>query len=104
MMAEYVKVATENEIPAGSMKSFRVKNRRIVIYHAEDGYLALADECSHDYAPISSGHISNGEIVCPRHGARFDLRTGEAKAPPAVVGIDTFQVKVEDGNIMVRMD
>lgn len=102
-MGNFVKVAAVEEVPVGGVKSVSAGNRRIVVYHAEDGYYAVADECSHDYAPISSGRIDDGEIVCPRHGARFDLKTGEAKAPPAVVGIDTYEVKVEQGNILVRL-
>jgi 3-phenylpropionate/trans-cinnamate dioxygenase ferredoxin subunit len=102
-MKEYLKVATADEIPIGSMKSVAVGNRRIVIYHAEDGFYAMADECSHDYAPISTGHVSDGQIVCPRHGARFDIRTGEVKSPPAVVGIDTYETRVEEGHIFVML-
>lgn len=102
-MKEYLKVATVDEIPVGSMKSVAVGNRRIVICHAEDGFYAMADECSHDYAPISSGHVSDDQIVCPRHGARFDIKTGEVKAPPAVVGIDTYETTVEEGHVFVML-
>ena len=102
-MENYLKVARVDELPAGSMKSIYVGNRRIVVYHSEDGFYAMADECSHDYAPISTGHVRDGQIVCPRHGARFDIKTGEVKAPPAVVGIDTFETKVEQGTIFVRI-
>lgn len=100
-MEKRLKVGAVEEIPIGSMKSVSVGNRRIVVYHAEDGFYAVVDECSHDYAPISTGRVRDGEIICPRHGARFDIRTGEVKAPPAVVGIDTFETKVEQGNVFV---
>lgn len=102
-MDNYVRVAAEDEMPVGSMKSVAVGNKRIVVYHSEDGYYAVADECSHDYAPISTGRVKDGEIVCPRHGARFDIKTGKVKAPPAVVDIDTFETKVEQGNVFVRI-
>ena len=102
-MEDYIKVGKVDELPVGSMKSIGAGNRRIVVYHAEDGFYAMADECSHDYAPISTGRVMNGQIVCPRHGARFDIKTGEVKAPPAVADIDTFETKIEQGTVFVRI-
>ncbi|UCG62851.1 MAG: non-heme iron oxygenase ferredoxin subunit [Candidatus Zixiibacteriota bacterium] len=103
-MAEFIKVAAVEDIPVGSVKSVWAHGRRIAVCHTEDGFFAVADECSHDYSPISSGQLRNGEIVCPRHGARFDIRTGEAKAPPAVIGIDRFEIKIQDEHIFVSVD
>lgn len=102
-MKNWMKVGPVDELPAGSMKSVSIGNRRVVVYHADDGFYAVADECSHDYAAISTGHVKDGQIVCPRHGARFDIRTGEVKAPPAIVGIDTFETKVEQGNVFIGL-
>ncbi|MEW6411532.1 MAG: non-heme iron oxygenase ferredoxin subunit [Candidatus Zixiibacteriota bacterium] len=103
-MGEYIDVGEIDDIPKGKMKAFEVNHTRIVVINGDDGIYALADECSHDYAPISSGHVRRGEVVCPRHGARFDIRTGEVKAPPAVVGIDTYPTRVENGRILVKVE
>ena len=103
-MADFVDVGSADEIPKGKMKAVKVNNVRIVVINSDDGFYAVADECSHDYAPISSGWVRQGEVICPRHGARFDVRTGEVKSPPAVAGIDTYPTKVENGRILVQAD
>lgn len=103
-MPEFVRVATVDEIPVGEMKAFEIRHNRLAVCHTEDGFHAIADECSHDSAPIGAGRLEGNEIVCPRHGARFDIRSGEVTAVPAVVGIDTFETKVENNQIYVRLD
>lgn len=103
-MAEFVKIASVDDIPVGTMKSFQRKNQRYIICRTEDNFYALADECSHDYVPLSLGHIEGKEVVCARHGARFLLETGDATAPPAVAGIDTYEIKIENNEIFVMLD
>ena len=103
-MAEFVKVTTVDEIPEGSFKTFKMKHHKFIVAHITDGFFAVADECSHDAAPISEGELYGDDIVCPRHGARFDLTTGAVKSPPALVPIDTYEVKVEGQDILVLLD
>ena len=104
-MAGFKKVAHIDEIPLRRMKSFEIDFVNIVVCHTEDGFFAIADECSHDSAPISAGRINRkGQIVCPRHGAQFECKTGDVTHPPAVVGIDTYEVKIEDDEIYVSID
>ena len=103
-MAEYVKVAKTGDIPAGKLRGFQVGLDRVVIAHTEGGFYAVADECTHDSAPISDGRVRGKEIMCTRHGARFDLATGAVTAPPAVAPIDTFPVKVEGDDILVLLE
>ena len=104
-MGQFYKVAHKDDIPLGKMKSYEVDYDKVVICHTEDGYFALEDVCSHDSAPISDGIINrHGQIVCPRHGAKFDCKTGEVKAAPAVVGIDKFEIKIENDMIFVYKD
>jgi 3-phenylpropionate/trans-cinnamate dioxygenase ferredoxin subunit len=103
-MAEFIKAASVNDLAEGQMKSVELKHRGIVLCNVDGKYFALADECTHDSAPISTGCIENGEIVCPRHGARFDIATGNVIAPPALVPVDTFEVKIEGEDILVAID
>jgi 3-phenylpropionate/trans-cinnamate dioxygenase ferredoxin subunit len=103
-VAEFVRVTKTEEVPLGTMKGFEINFERIMICHNENGFYALSDECSHDSAPISAGELEDNMVVCPRHGAKFDLATGEVKAPPAVVGIDTFEIKIENDEIFVRLE
>lgn len=104
-MGEFKKVASVDDIPMGKMKAFEVGFDRIVICRTEDGIFALEDECSHDSAPISTGRLDRqGNLVCPRHGARFNCKTGDVTAPPAVVGIETYETKIENNEIYVFLE
>ena len=103
-MSDYVKVATTDEIPVGKMKGFEVDDEKIVVAHTEKGFFALVDECTHDSAPISDGRIRNGRLLCVRHGAQFDPETGDVLAPPAVVPLDTLELKIEGEDILVMID
>jgi len=98
------RVARSGDIPLGDMKQFEVGPARIVIAHTDDGFFAVADVCTHDSAPISDGEIDGGEVVCMRHGARFDLKSGVVTGPPALVPIDTYEVVVDGDNILVRLN
>ncbi len=102
-MADFVKVATVKEIPSGTMKPFEIGHDRFVLCHTDDGFFAVEDTCTHDNEPISNGELRDHEVVCPRHGARFDIRDGSVKAPPALVPLETYEVKVEGEDIYVRL-
>jgi metal-sulfur cluster biosynthetic enzyme/nitrite reductase/ring-hydroxylating ferredoxin subunit len=103
-MADFEQVASVDEIKSGERLSvFYDDDIPILLVQNEDGtYQAVEDVCSHDGQPLTDGPIENGEIVCPRHGARFDLKTGAPTCMPATSGIATFEVKVEDGEILLR--
>ncbi len=103
-MAEFGKVASVKDVPEGSMKAFEIGYHRFVLCHISSGIFAVADECSHDSAPISDGELRGEEIICPRHGARFNVKDGSVKAPPALVPIDTYETKVEGDDIYVLLD
>jgi len=101
-MEGYVRVAAVTEILSGEIKAFEVGPDRVLIAHTEKGFFAVVDECSHDSNPMSDGRLEGTEIVCPRHGARFDIETGAVKAPPALVPINTVNLKIEGEDIFVR--
>ena len=103
-MAAFRKVATVNDIPEGTLKGFEVAGQKLLVAHIADGFYAVVDECTHDMAPISTGQIAGNEIICPRHHARFDLETGAVKAPPAIVPIDTLELKTDRDDILVFID
>jgi len=103
-VSEFVAVAKAEDIPVGSFKAVEIDLDRILIVHTDEGFFALADECSHDSGIISDGLLIGHEVVCPRHGARFDVKSGAVTAPPAIVGIDTYDVKIENDTILIRVD
>ena len=103
-MSEFVKVAKTSDIPEGGLKGFEIGYNRFVIAHTAEGFFAVVDECSHDSAPISDGRVRGNHIMCTRHGARFDLKTGAVTHPPAIAPIDTLELKIEDDDILVLLD
>jgi 3-phenylpropionate/trans-cinnamate dioxygenase ferredoxin subunit len=103
-MGSFVRVASVNDIPEGTLKAFEVGYTRFVVAHTAEGFYAIADECTHDGEPIHSGRIRGEDIMCTRHGARFSLHTGDVTAPPAIVPIETFQVRVERNDILVYLE
>ncbi len=103
-MAGFVRVAMVDDIPLGKLKGFEVGRHKFVLAHSQEGFFAVADECTHDGAPISSGRVRGNEIMCTRHGARFDLKTGAVTAPPAIVPIDILTVKVDGADILVWLE
>jgi len=89
--------------PGGHM-AVEVEDAEIVVINLDGNYYAIEDVCTHDGSEISSGCLVDGSIECPRHGARFDVKTGEVTAPPAYEPVDTFPVRVVEGVVQVRDD
>ncbi len=90
-----------DELPSGQQIFFSVGENSIVLFHIGDDYYAIADLCSHDNGPVGEGELLGTEIKCPRHGARFDLKTGKALSMPAHVDIPSYPVRVVNNTIEV---
>ncbi len=102
-LAEYVAVATTDEIPSGSRKLLEVDGRAIAVFNIAGTYYCIADVCSHDDGPVAEGDLDEYEIECPRHGAHFDVRSGKVLSFPAIVDIPAYPVRVEDGEVLVGL-
>ena len=101
----YFKVAEKTDIDRGSVVPLDLEGFGLMLYRdEEEGFFCIKDCCTHDNASLFGGTIEDGTITCPRHGAKFDLKTGEALTMPAVVGIDVFPVKVKDEDIYVGIE
>ena len=81
----------------------KLGNRRIALYRLDGNVHALDDVCTHALAHLSQGFIEGGAVECPLHGARFDIATGRCLAPPATVDLRTYEVRIEGGEVFVRM-
>jgi 3-phenylpropionate/trans-cinnamate dioxygenase ferredoxin subunit len=101
--AEFVAVATTDELPNGARKIIEVDGRAIAVFNIAGEYYCIADVCSHDDGPVAEGELEGYEIECPRHGARFDVRTGKVLSFPAIVDIPAYPVKVEGDEILVGL-
>jgi 3-phenylpropionate/trans-cinnamate dioxygenase ferredoxin subunit len=75
----------------------------IALFNLNGTYYAIQDVCSHDDGPVAEGDLEGNEIICPRHGARFDVRTGEVLSLPAAVDIPAYPVRVEGEEILIGM-
>jgi 3-phenylpropionate/trans-cinnamate dioxygenase ferredoxin subunit len=99
----FVKLGKVSDVPPGTAKVFEVEDRAIAVCNVDGELYAIDDVCTHDEGSLEQGELDGFEIECPRHGARFDVRTGEITALPAVVPIDTFGVRVEGDDIEVEV-
>lgn len=99
---EFVVVASLDEIQNGERLFVQIDEYDIVVFNIAGKIFAIADVCSHDDGPLGEGEFETEyEIACPRHGARFDVRTGEAVTLPAIIDIPAFPVRVIGGNVEV---
>lgn len=98
---EFVEIAPASELPSGERLFVEIADRPIVIFNIAGQLYAIGDVCTHDDGPLGEGELEGYNIVCPRHGAEFDVRTGKVMQMPAVVDIPAYPVKVEDGNILI---
>jgi 3-phenylpropionate/trans-cinnamate dioxygenase ferredoxin subunit len=95
----FIEVATEEEIPLNERLFLEIDNYPVVIINLAGKLFAIGDVCSHDNGPVGDGELDGFEIICPRHGARFDIRTGKATRAPAFTDIPSYSVKIENGKI-----
>jgi 3-phenylpropionate/trans-cinnamate dioxygenase ferredoxin subunit len=88
----------------GETRSLPVGRRMVAIARSGEEYFAIEDVCTHDGAELTGGEIEGAQIICPRHGARFCLRTGEALTPPAYEPVRVFATRIDDGRLWIRAD
>ena len=101
---EYSPICSVEELPSGERLFLEVNGLSIVIINHEGDFYAIADECTHDEGPVGEGEIEGHQIICPRHGARFDIRTGEVLALPATRDIPSYPVRIKDGMIEIGIE
>ena len=100
---EFVEIAPASELPNGERLFVDLGDKPVVIFNIAGQFFAIGDVCTHDDGPLGDGMLESFNIVCPRHGAEFDVRTGQAVQMPAVVDIPAYPVKVVDGFLQVGL-
>jgi nitrite reductase/ring-hydroxylating ferredoxin subunit len=98
----FVKVAETKDIQPSNLKAVDVAGERVCIVNIEGKYYALGNVCTHVGGPLDEGTLEGYEVECPWHGSKFDVRTGEPTKPPAKRPVPTYEVKIQDNNILVR--
>ena len=98
-------VCALHDLPAGTARVARDGWLAVGVYNLDGELYAIEDRCSHDDGPLAEGELDaeEGVAVCPRHGARIDVRSGRALSLPAVESVRTFPVRAEDGLVLVEL-
>jgi len=103
-LAEFVTIARTSDVPAGQVRVFEVEGTGIAVCNVDGAFYAIDDVCTHDGGPLGEGTLFGDLVECPRHGARFDVKTGQVRALPAVLPVRTYDVQVEGDEIKVKLD
>ncbi|MFM8415312.1 MAG: Rieske 2Fe-2S domain-containing protein [Planctomycetota bacterium] len=102
-MHEFQRVSDVGDVPDPGKTLVEVEGDMVALFHVDGQWHAIDDVCTHDGGPLADGELRNHTIACPRHGAKFDIRTGAALTMPAVRPTRAHEVKVEDGSVWVRL-
>jgi 3-phenylpropionate/trans-cinnamate dioxygenase ferredoxin subunit len=101
-LSEFVPVARVDEVPVGEVKVVHARDKSLALGHCDDEtWGAIDNVCTHDGGVLGEGELEECLVECPRHGARFDLLTGEVRALPAVFPVNAYPVRVVDGVVQV---
>lgn len=103
MEATFLKVCTVSDVQENQTIALETEGKNILVAKINGEFYAMENKCTHENQPLTGGTIYQGQIQCPHHGARFDLRTGKATQLPAIMELKTLEVKVENENVMVAI-
>lgn len=97
-------ICAVDDFPAGERLFIELDDEAVVIFNVAGDFYAIADVCTHDMGPLGEGEVEGHQVICPRHGARFDIRTGEVLTLPAVKGVASYPVRVKDGMVEIGVE
>lgn len=103
-MPSWIDVAPASELEPGSHRVVDADGVQVAVFNVNGDFLAVEDVCSHDGGELAGGAVEGDVVVCPRHGAKFCLRTGAVLAPPAYEDIRSFATRVEGGIVQVMVE
>ncbi|MBA3564794.1 MAG: non-heme iron oxygenase ferredoxin subunit [Gammaproteobacteria bacterium] len=104
MSGEWFDVAAAGAIAPGGFEIIDVDDVLIAVFNLDGEFYAIEDVCTHDGEELTGGPVIGDEIICPRHGARFCIKTGAVTAPPAYEPVPTYPVRVVEGRVQVQVD
>ncbi len=103
-MSDWIKVAHVADLPDPGKVTLEVAESMVVLFHVDGKFYCIDDVCTHDGGPLGEGPMDGYHIICPRHGARFDYRTGKVVSMPATEDVRAHEVKVEGEEVYVRLN
>lgn len=98
-MSERIELTSMDGLPPGKVTTVSAKGKRLAVCNVEGEFYCIDDVCTHDGGPLDQGELIGADIECPRHGARFDVRTGRVRRLPAARPVKTYPVTVQDGTV-----
>jgi len=101
-VAEFIRVARVEDVPPNGRLWYDFEEETVVIFNVDGRYYCIADRCTHDDGPLEDAELTGHEVECPRHGARFDIRTGKPLCLLATEPVPTYEVRVKDGYLWVE--
>ena len=101
--SKFVRACKVSDLPDPGKMVVEVGDRTVALFRVSGEFWATDDACTHDGGQLADGRLEGYTITCPRHGARFDIRTGRALSLPATIDITVHEVKVEGDDVLVRV-
>ena len=102
-MAGWLDVAGIDELGPGSRRVVDVDGVAVAVFNLDGEYFAIQDICTHDGGELANGKLEGEVIICPRHGARFSIKTGAVLGPPAYEDVRTYPVRVAEGRVLLML-
>jgi len=103
-MSNWLDVASADELTPGTRRIVDVDGVAVAVFNLGGEYFAIKDECPHDGGDLAKGALEGEVIICPRHGARFSIRTGAVLGPPAYEDLKTFKLQVVNGKVQIEVE
>jgi glycine betaine catabolism B len=102
MGEDFVKVAETEDVQVSQMMAVEINDEKICLANVNGKYYAIGNVCTHMGGPLADGKLEEYIVQCPWHGSRFDIRSGEVVRPPAMKPESTYEVKVENNDILIK--
>jgi 3-phenylpropionate/trans-cinnamate dioxygenase ferredoxin subunit len=99
----FVAIAQVDDVAPGEVKVITHAGRRYAVCNVDGEFHVVDDTCSHDDGPLGEGQLEGCAVICPRHGARFDVRSGAVLSMPAAFPIRAYETRVEEGRVQIRL-
>ncbi|HUZ18069.1 MAG TPA: non-heme iron oxygenase ferredoxin subunit [Spirochaetia bacterium] len=101
-MGKWIKIARDEEVCP--QLRVELEGHAYALFRLEDGIFALDDICSHEYSRLSEGELFRGQVACPKHGSRFDVKTGKVTGFPATKPVHSYPVRIENGDVYIEVE
>lgn len=102
-MAGFMKVGSTNDLAPGQGKLVEVNGQKVALFNVDGSFYAIDDACTHRGGPLSEGELQGKQVICPWHGAFFDVTTGAAEGPPADQGVTRYNLRVQGTDIEIEV-